>query len=86
MDATANTLDEVRDVIVATLGLQDRAGSLNASTGLLGELPELDSLAVVELITALEDRFGFEADEADVTAEVFETLGSLAGFVEANRP
>ncbi|MGF1648010.1 MAG: acyl carrier protein [Kineosporiaceae bacterium] len=86
MDATATTLDEVRDVVAETLGLQDRAGSLDASTPLLGELPELDSLAVVELITALEDRFGFEADESEVTAEVFETLGSLAGFVEANRP
>ncbi|MGF1663435.1 MAG: acyl carrier protein [Kineosporiaceae bacterium] len=82
MDATATTLDEVRDVVVETLGLHDRAGGLDAATGLLGELPELDSLGVVQLITALEDRFGFEAD---VTAEVFETLGSLAGFVEANR-
>ena len=41
----------------------DRLDSMDASTGLLGSLPELDSMAVVELLAEIEDRFGFEIDD-----------------------
>jgi acyl carrier protein len=85
MDKTASSLDEVRALVAETLGIEDRIGSMDASTPLLGELPELDSLAVVELATAIENKFGFEIDDADFTAEVFETLGTLTAFVNANR-
>lgn len=50
-------------------------------TELFGSLPELDSLALVELITVIEERFGVELDEDDITAEVFGTVGSLAAHV-----
>jgi acyl carrier protein len=86
MDTTTSTLDEVKALVAETLGITDRLGSLDASTGLLGRLPELDSLAVAELITGIEDRFGFEVDDADVTTDMFETMGTLAAYVEANRP
>ncbi len=52
-------------------------------TELFGSLPELDSLALVELITAIEERFDFEIDEDDITAEVFGTVESLAAHVDA---
>ena len=80
------TLDEVKDLLAETLGIEDRIASMDASTPLLGELPELDSLAVVEIVVGIEDRFDFQVDITDLTAEVFETLGSLAAFVDANRP
>jgi acyl carrier protein len=84
-DGTTATLDDVRSLLVETLGIQDRARSLDATTPLLGSLPELDSLAVVELVTAMEERFGLQLDGADLTADAFETLGSLADFVDAHR-
>jgi acyl carrier protein len=83
--ADAATFAEVKDVLVTTLGLDDRAGSLQPSTELLGRLPEFDSMAVVEVVVALEDRFGMQIDETDLTGDVFETLGSLADFVESQR-
>jgi len=73
---------EVKDVLVKTLGVEDRAATIDASTPLLGSLPELDSMAVLELVAALEQRFGITVDDDDVTAEVFETLGSLTAFVQ----
>jgi acyl carrier protein len=85
MDLTSTTLDDVKAVVVSTLGIEDRADTLSASTPLLGGLPELDSMAVVELVAALEVRFGFEVSDDEITGEVFETLGSLAAFVEAKR-
>ncbi|GAA1029813.1 acyl carrier protein [Virgisporangium ochraceum] len=73
---------DVKDVLVKTLGVEDRADTIDASTPLLGSLPELDSMAVLELVAALEQRFGITVDDDDVTAEVFETLGSLTQFVQ----
>ena len=73
---------EVKDVLVKTLGVEDRADSIDASTPLLGSLPELDSMAVLELVAALEQRFGITVDDDDVTAEIFETLAALTAFVQ----
>jgi acyl carrier protein len=86
MDMTASTLDEVKALVVETLGIEDRLHSMDASTPLLGGLPELDSMAVVQIASEIEARYGFEINDADFTADVFETLGTLAAFVDANRP
>ena len=82
MHAPTATLDGVIAVLVEVLGIEDRAASLHESTPLFGNLPELDSLAVLELITALEERYGFEVDDSDFTGEIFKTVGTLAAFVE----
>jgi acyl carrier protein len=83
---TANpTFDDVRTTLVTTLGIEDRELSFGPDSPLLGTLPELDSMAVVELITALEEQFGLDIDDADITGEVFETLGSLVAFVDTHR-
>lgn len=76
-------LDEVRSLLGSTLKLGARTTSLSADTPLLGNLPELDSMAVVAVITALEENFGFIVDDDEISAETFETLGSLAKFVQA---
>ena len=86
MDLTSPALlDEVKAVLVDTLGIADRAASIDAGTELLGNLPELDSMAVLELVAALEERFGITVDDEDVTAEVFETLATLTAFVAEKR-
>ena len=65
METTVSTLDEVKSLIGKILGIADRLDSMDASTRLLGSLPELDSLAVAELLTAIEHRFSFEMDYAE---------------------
>jgi acyl carrier protein len=76
-------LADVKAVVVETLGVEDRADGLDASTPLLGSLPELDSMAVLELVLELEQRFGITIEGEDVTADVFETLASLTAFVDS---
>jgi len=86
MDTNATIdIDAVKAVVVETLGLEDRADALDASTPLLGSLPELDSMAVLELVLELEQRFGITIEGEDVTADVFETLGSLNAFIDDKR-
>ncbi|MFQ5773787.1 MAG: acyl carrier protein [Kiloniellaceae bacterium] len=72
----------MRIVLRDTLQLGERARSFDASTPLFGSLPELDSMAVVALITALEEHFDLTVEDDEVTAEVFETVGTLTDFVE----
>ncbi len=76
------TLDEVKTVLRDTLQLGDRASNFDASTPLFGSLPELDSMAVVTLIAALEERFDLTVEDDEITGELFETVGSLTEFVD----
>lgn len=79
------TLARVIEVLARTLGIQDRVGTITRRTALFGELPELDSLGVVELAAALEDRLDIVIDDEDFTGEVFATVGTLADFVDDRR-
>jgi acyl carrier protein len=85
METTASTVDQVKDLIGKILGIADRVDSMDASSRLLGSLPELDSMAVAELLAAIEERFGFEVDGADIVTDTLETVGTLATYVEKNR-
>lgn len=75
-------LEEVKNILGEALQLGERTNTLDADTLLLGNLPELDSMAVVGVITALEDHYGFIVEDDEISAETFATLGSLADFVE----
>lgn len=85
MNTNVSTIDEVKQLIVQTLGIEDPSRIAGASTQLFGNLPELDSFAVVNLAMEIESRFGFEIDESGFSADVFETVGSLASYIDQNR-
>ena len=76
-------LEEVKAVLVDVLNLGDAGAALVPDSPLLGALPELDSMAVVSVIAALEERFGIMVDDDDISASTFATLGSLSAFVNA---
>ena len=78
-----STIEDVKAVLGRTLQLGDKAKKFDASTGLFGNIPEFDSMAVVTVVAALEERFGIVVEDDDITAEIFETVGSLTQFVEA---
>ena len=80
----SQTVTEVAGIVATVLGIEDRADDLTEDTPLLGAMPELDSLAVVELITALSERYGFDPDDVDLSGDAFDTIGTLATFVEDN--
>lgn len=75
-----NVESEVLRLLDQVLGLDGRSRGFGPSTPLLGALPEFDSMAVVSLITALEDSFGIVIDD-DIEGETFATIGSLTDFV-----
>lgn len=75
-------LDDVKMIVGNSLQIGTRVQQMDASAPLLGAVPELDSIAVVNLITALEEHFGIAVADDEIGASTFETLGSLAQFVE----
>ena len=75
-------LNTVREILRNTLQLGDRADAFTESTSLLGSIPELDSMAVVTILTTVEDHYGIIIEDDEVSAETFTDLGSLALFVE----
>ena len=75
--------DEVIQVLRDALRIGARADGMSATTPLLGAIPELDSMAVVSVITALEERYGIAFDDDEISGDAFETVGSLAALVEA---
>ena len=74
-------LKEVLRVLDEVLSLAGRSAGFSRDTALLGAIPELDSMAVVSLITALEDQFGMVVDDDDIDGSTFATVGSLSDFV-----
>jgi acyl carrier protein len=75
-------LNDVKTIVIDVLSLGDSGQHLTADSALLGSIPELDSMAVVSLLAALEEHFGFSIDDDEISASTFETLGTLNAFVE----
>lgn len=78
-----DTLARVKKILRDTLNLGDRAEKLTPASPLLGGLPEFDSMAVVTVVTMIEDEFGLTIDDDEMSADVFSTVGSLAEFVDS---
>jgi acyl carrier protein len=77
-----STLNEVKTVLAQSLQLGARADTLTADSPLLGALPELDSMAVVMILTTMEEHFGFTVEDDEISADTFATLGTLTAFAE----
>lgn len=85
MTSNPDLIERVIDVIVSTLGLDPADTRLDADTPLLDHLPELDSMAIVQLLVELEAEFDLVIDEDELSGDVFATVDSLARFVERGR-
>ncbi|SDH85655.1 acyl carrier protein [Nitrosomonas sp. Nm132] len=75
-------LEEVKNILADVLSLGERKNSLKEDSVLLGNIPELDSMAVINIITALEEHYDISVDDDEISAKTFATLGSLTHFVE----
>ena len=71
--------EQVVNVIVSTVGGDIGREMLTEDFKLVGNV--LDSMAVMNLILALEDDFGFMFNDEELSAEAFETVRTLAELV-----
>ncbi|WP_252178064.1 phosphopantetheine-binding protein [Endozoicomonas sp. 4G] len=73
-------IEELKNLLAEILEID--TSSFDEETELLGALPEFDSMAVVGVITAMEESFGINVADDDIDATIFETVGSLLGYIE----
>jgi acyl carrier protein len=73
--------EEVLAALDEVLSLGGRTSGFDRNTRLLGAIPELDSMAVVTLITTLEERFGITVNDDEIDGDTFASVGSLVDFV-----
>jgi acyl carrier protein len=73
---------EIKEILSDVLGIGEKIDSITTETFLLGNIPELDSVAVVALILALERKFSISIRDDEISAQTFQTLVTLTNFVE----
>ena len=77
------SLDQsIKRILRDTLVLGDEVESLEATSPLLGAIPELDSVGVISVLTALEEEYDIVVEDDEISAAVFNTLGTLTAFLE----
>ncbi|MCV2886022.1 phosphopantetheine-binding protein [Aestuariibacter sp. AA17] len=76
-----NTAAQVKEILIDVLQLPSDM-EFDEETALLGAIPEFDSMAVVTVLTAIEETFGIEIDDDEISADIFENFGALSEFVE----
>ena len=76
-----DTQNEVLAILDEVLNLEGRGRAFTRESALLGAVPELDSMAVVALITSMEERFGFIIGDDEIDGSAFATVRTLADFV-----
>lgn len=81
-DTRAEYFTGVVEVLAQTLQLSDdKAAGFSEATRLLGDLPELDSMAVLSVLTGMEEQFGIVIEDDDISADTFENVGTLVDLV-----
>ena len=78
-------IQDICQLLDEVLVLKGRGLSMTVDTPLLGAVPELDSMAVLALLTSMESRYGFAVSDDEIDGSVFATVGSLAAFIEAHQ-
>jgi len=74
----------LKTILDNVLGLGERKNLLTADFALIGNIPEFDSIAVVSLITALEEHYGIAIEDDEISTETIEMLGSLSNLSPRN--
>jgi acyl carrier protein len=72
---------QLKPILDDALFLNGRTKNWGNQMSLLGNVPELDSIAVMNVVSALEVNFNIFIKDDDINAEVFTTLESLANLI-----
>lgn len=77
-----NALETTRSIVRSCLQLDEKE-ELTEETYLIGNFPEFNSLTITTIVAEIEDRLGVDIEDDELSAEIFETVGSLADFVRS---
>ena len=78
-------VEQLKDLLVEKLDRNISRESIDPDAPILEDGLKLDSLALVELISLVEDHFGVEFGEEDLNMESFANLRTLAAAIAAQK-
>lgn len=78
---------QLASFIVESLNLQHvSAADINRNTRIIGSDLELDSVDILEVVVALEKKYGVQIRSDDEGRKIFENFGTLSDYVYSNAP
>lgn len=76
-------LGELKQIIASDLDVKICVSNIDANEPLFNGGLGLDSMAIVDLICAIEDRFDFEFSDSELRPEMFENLQVLSTTIQS---
>ena len=73
--------ERLKDIIVSDLDINANRELLQDNISLLESGVGLDSVSVMEFISIIEEKFGFEFSDDELSMEPFESLKTLSEFI-----
>ena len=73
---------QIKNILEESLFIKGRTTDWSNLTPLLGNIPELDSMAVMNVIAGLEKHFNIFMEDDEINADVFATLQSLTDTIQ----
>lgn len=78
--------ERLKDIIVSELDINANRTDLQDNVSLLESGVGLDSVSVMEFISIIEEKFGFEFSDDELSMEPFESLNTLSEFIAKRTP
>ncbi len=73
--------EQIKCLIVTALELEVNPTEISDDEALFGGGMDLDSMATLEIVAAIEEAFGITVEDDELTAELFDSVDTLAAYV-----
>ena len=77
-----NVHSRVKELLVDVLALEVDPSDIGNEDMLFEGALGLDSVSTIEILTCIEDEFGMQISDDEISLELFQTVNSLASLVQ----
>ena len=71
----------IKQIIVVTLGIEVNPEEIPDDEALFEGGMNIDSIATLEIVAAIEEEFGITVEDDELTFELFDSVTSLAAYI-----